>query len=238
MAITWAEIKTKMRPYILRVVDIETVEWITDSEFADIVNYVADALNEEAHINQHKYYQKSVSGQNYYEMSGDIIVLKQFKYIDSAFQSQQYAIVQIPYAVGDDNEGEYYSVIVFKNTPTSDEIRLDIIYLRRCHKIDSDADTDELDLPDKVIPDFLELLKTKIRVEYGNADPLTFDRDLSVYGNKVKNKLDVPQIKHGRVRSYWGGLADDPDHLYDITGNQLSTDHVYTDANGNYLWYD
>ena len=52
MAITWAEIKTKMRPYILRVVDIETVEWITDSEFADIVNYVADALNEEAHINQ------------------------------------------------------------------------------------------------------------------------------------------------------------------------------------------
>jgi hypothetical protein len=238
MSITWSEIKTKIRPYFLRFVEPEIIEFITDSDIADVCNFVADQMNEAAHINVERYYRKTVIDQNDYEMNGDIIKIIYLKYESGDFTTQKYTVVPVAYAEGDDNEGEFYSVIVFKITPTSANIQLDILYLRRCHKILPTADTDQLDLPDKVIPDFLELLKTKIRVDYGNADPLIWDRDLQIKCNSIIGKLDNPDIKKGRVRNYWGVMDTKDDNFYDIVDKRLSEDHVYTDVNGNFYWYE
>lgn len=236
MSLSLSELKTKMQPYILRNIQDQTSEWIFDSEFEDIANFVADQLNEYAYINVERYYRKTTSGENAYDMAGDIIKMRRFKYEAADFNTQWYAIVHNVYAAGEDHEGEYYSTIVLKNDPTTSDVQMDINYLRRCFKMADDAD--ELDLPDKFIMDYLELLKTKIKIDFGDADPLLFDRDLRIFGDKCVQKNQRPQLHEGRVKRYFGGLDTTSDFIYDITEKQLSSDHVSTDLSGNYYWYE
>ena len=235
MSLLLSEIKTKMQPFVLRYIDQNTAEWIFDDEFVDICNYVQDQLNEAAYLNKERYYRKTLNGTNYYEMAGDIIKMQRFKYEDAAFESQYYAIVQSVYSAGEEHEGEFYSVIVLKNTPTTSESQMDIHYLRRCFKFV--ADSDPLDLPDKFIPEFLELLKIKIKVDFGSEPLVTFENALEYYTKKCIDKNDRPDINEGRVKRYFGGLDRTSDFLYDITEHRLSEDHVISGESG-YSWYE
>lgn len=235
MSLLLSEIKTKMQPYVLRHIDKNTAEWIFDTEFVDIVNYVQNQLNELGYLNAERYYRKTVNGTNNYEMAGDIIKIRRFKYEDSTYESQYYAVVQSVYGSGETHEGQFYSVIVLKNTPATSETQMDIHYLRRC--FDLTVDSDPLDLPDKYIPEFLELLKIKIRVDFGNEDPALFEKYLDYYANKCRAKSNRPDINEGRVVRYWGRLDATSDLLYDITEKRLSEDHVISGESG-YSWYE
>jgi hypothetical protein len=228
MALTYLQLKNKLQPYILRFVDKEATEWIFDDEFLDLVNICAHQLNEAAHINVNRYYRETLADTNHYEMNGDIVQVLKFKYEGSDWVTQKYAVATVAGL-------PFLSVIVLRTTPTAG-IQLDIQYLRRCGELTED--TDEVDLPDVALPEYIELVKSKILVDFARQDRLAYERDLEILKSKVMAKLDNPSLYGGKVKRHFGGLSSTADDYYDILHSRLSTDHVIVGDDGSYTWVD
>lgn len=227
MSLTVLEAKNKLQPYILRYVPKESAEWIFDSEFIDILNSVANDLNRMTAMHIERYTLKTVEDINYYEMAGDISKMLLFMYYDSGWEEQQYAILRV-------SGTPFKSLIVLKSTPDA-EIEMDIRYTRQVLEV-TDTDSDEIDIPDRFLTDFLDLVKAKIRVEFGNAPLIEYDGYLELKSKQVGRGLDPYGAAEG-IRRWWPFEGANKDEsLYDITAFRVSDDHVIVGSGPTYTW--
>jgi len=225
MAISLDAIKNRLRPYLLAHWSEEVLDFMTDDDFLNIFNDVANDLNEEAQINLERFYKEtgSVNAEDdeytNYLMAGDILKVIAFKYEGSDWETQYYSYI-------DDR-------IILKVSP-SEGTQMDIKYIRKCEDlVDS---TDEVDLPDTVIPEYVELLKKRLLVDYGPATTDSYESALIYYGQKALSKIQMHVVNTTRIRRFWMRQMDDS--LYHIEDHYISLDNFVSDSNGNYHWVD
>ena len=212
------DIQDKLRPWALRKLDRENFDKIMDDELIDAINGVAQDLNEQAEIHSERYNNTTVKGETNYEMQGVILKVYYFRYEDADWKDQRWTFVE--------------DVIVLKNEPGSDDINMDIHYLRQIEYV-TNVKTDEVDLPSEVLLDFLDLLKVKLLVDWGDLPPEEYQQRLLYYAQKARQKLPTRAANNYGVFSHWLGRDDTK---YDITDQWVSQDSVTVDASGNYYF--
>jgi len=151
-------------------------------------------------------------------MQGVILKVLYFKYEDAYWKTQRYAFVQ--------------DVIVLKTAPTGTP-ELDIHYLRDVENLVND--TDEVDLPDELLLDYKELLKYKVKVEFGDLPNAEYLSWLKILANRSRGVVQHMRINNGEIMRNWY-----PDSLgdreYDITDQRVSQDSVTADVDGDYIF--
>jgi len=217
MSLTLATMKTKLQIWALRKFDEDKLGDFDDTEALDIFNQVAEDFNLEAAIRRERYYEDTVEGETNYEMMGVIKKVLLFKYHDTAFETQYWSFV--------------VDTIVLKNSPGG-TVKLDIHYLRAVEALTDP--TDEVDLPDSVLLDYLDLVKKRLEVEYGDVDDAVYTTYLKTKARSARKGRHIQPIHPGVMR-VWGTWASGDD-IYDITDQWVSQDSVTADVDGHYFF--
>jgi len=220
VALTRTQIYDRLRPFLLVNVDGDILARLTDTNMIAIINDTANDFNNSAKLNIERYDKDtgSVAAESTdttyrnYKLQGDIVKILKFTY-ESADWADQY------YTYTDDR-------VALKVAP-GDGIDMNIVYLRECEDI-ADA-TDEIDLPDSVLPEFLDLLKAKFLADYSKSPSMGYEAALDHYSEKAMGKVMNHAVQSVRITRDWFYQSDDV--RYDITNNWIQTDHFTTSGN-------
>lgn len=217
MSLTLTQIKEQTQIWALRKFDEDKLGDFDDTELLNIFNQVAEDFNLEAAIRRERYYNKTVAGETNYEMAGVIKRVLLFKYHDTEFETQQWS-----FAV---------DTIVLKNSPGG-TVQLDIHYLRAIEALADPAD--EVDLPESVLIDYMDLVRKRIEVEYGDQEEAVYTAYLKTKASMARRGRHIQPIHPGvmRVWATWAGGDD----IYDITDQWVSNDSVTMDIDGHYYF--
>ena len=225
MAISLTEVKNRLRPYILFHWNEETLGLLDDTDFLNVFNDVADDLNTQAQINLERWYAKTGSthaeDSDYtnYVMAGDVEKVFFFGYDSDDWEDQYYSYV-------DDR-------IVLKVSPAAD-IQMDVRYLRKCEPLTDP--TDEVDLPEEVLSDYVELLKVRLLIDFSEKVPnMTYQEALMLYGEKAKGRMKRHVINSVPVQRYWFRQSDDSTKKLNDQ-HYISMDNFVSDVSGNYSY--
>lgn len=224
MAISKARIQSDLQPYLLTRIEKSVIDMLTDEDYLLLFNNVANDLNEEADLNMERFYKvtgaDTAEDDDYtnYLVQGVISRIYEFLYYGTDYETQAYGFANDRF--------------FFKTAPATG-VQLDVHYLRQCE--DVSALTDEIDLPSQVLNDYLELLKVKLRVDYGDADQGGYEQALQYYGEKARKRVKNHYLIRRGVKRYWMGQTGD-DGVYDISGQWIGLDNFITDANSNYVY--
>lgn len=225
MALSLTKIKDRLRPFLLARIEGDILSELSDSDFLDIFNDVANDFNDVAKINLERYNKEtgSVAAESTdttyrnYKLQGEISKILYFKYEDDGWASQQYTYTQ--------------DRIALKNQP-DDGVEMDIRYLRKCE--DLEDPTDEVDLPDSVLPEYLELLKARLLADYGKASNMDYESALNYWADKASGKVQRHAVNDLGVLRDW--FYQNDDMKYDITDHWISEDHFIANASGDLIY--
>jgi len=217
MAYLVNEIQNKVRAELRRKLPFETLPLITNEEFYDICNRVQRDINIRAEVHWERYYQDATADETNYEMAGKILKVVYFYYESSDYADQRYTYID--------------DVIVLKTAPSA--VQLDIRYLRDTGDIS--GPTDEIDLPDNLMSDFIDLVRTLSMIRFGDMPQERYDAELEAKIPMIKMQLP----RRGALPDK-GVLRYDPsgernDFKYVITNNWVSADSVVYDGS-NYIF--
>ena len=124
--------------------------------------------------------------------------------------------------------------IVLKTAPTA-SIQMTVLYLGDVEEVEDD--TDEIDLPDNVLPEFVELCKYKLLSDYSEKSNIDYERMVQVFSDKARMKQDRIVTNTG-IKPYWLGMTNDEAYKYQILRQWVSAgDNITADLAGNYTWY-
>ena len=217
-SLSLAQIWQRLRPWAFRNLDKTIFNSITDEEFIDMLNLVTQDLNIQAELRLERYNKNAVENTTNYEMQGEIQHVYYFKYKDAAWQDQRYSWVN--------------DVLLLKNVPASNNIEMDVYYLRRTMDITNQA-VDQIDLPGYAILDFLELVKTRMRIEFGKDHSLDYNAELQYRATQCRIKRgNNPLDALGTFERYVAPEYDQ--RRYDITDQFVSRDSVAAYDDGTY----
>lgn len=217
MPLSLSQLQTKVQLFALRKFDEDKLGDLDDTEILNIFNQVADDFNVEGAIRRERYYNDTTAGETNYEMQGVIRRVYLFKYEDTDFETQYYSFVN--------------DTIVLKNSPGG-QFKLDIHYLRAVEAIANP--TDQVDLPETVLLDYVDLVKKRLEVEYGDEEEAVYTAYLKQKGRQARRGRHLQPISPGIMR-VWGTYETD-DTIYDITDNWVSEDSVTADITGHYYF--
>jgi len=217
MALTLSQMKEQIQIWALRKFDEDKLRDFDDTEVLSLFNQVAEDFNLEAAIRRERYYQKTTAGETNYEMQGIIKKVLLFKYHDTDFETQYYSFA--------------LDVIVLKNSPGG-QVQLDIHYLRAVEKLVDP--TDQVDLPDHLLLDYMDLVRKKLQVEYGDEDEAVYTAYLKTKSRLARRGRHIQPIHPGVMRVW--GTWDSGDDIYDITDQWVSNDSVAIDLSGSYYF--
>ena len=230
MAISKTTIQTRIQPFILRSVNKDVIDLLTDTEFLAMYNDVAKDLNEAAELRVENFYKQCNSTNaedddlTNYLTQRTILKVFSFKYEADAW-------ADMIWTWSEDDNGQ--GVIVLKTAPETDAL-LDIWYLGDLEDV-TDA-SDEIDLPDNLTVEYLELLKKKILADYTDQQ-VEYEKWLDHYANKAIMKTENRMMDRNRLRRSWLGLTGD-DHKYEIDRQYVSPgDNITADVNGIFSFY-
>jgi len=233
MSISKLATRNKLRPFILAKVSLEVLDNLLDSDFDDIFNDVAKDLNQGAEIRIEKFYKQTVAANaedddlTNYKTQRKILKVFSFKYEDDAYDTQIWTYIY------EDDEGD--GRLILKTAP-SGAVQMTVLYLGDVEKVDDS--TDEIDLPDNVLPEFIELCKFKILSDYSQGNIVDYEKMIQVYSDKARMKQDKRVLTEEGIKPYWLGLTGDKAYKYQILKNHVfSGDNVTADASGNFTWY-
>jgi len=210
-----SEVKTKIVYWMRRTFDQKTLENFTDAEFLEVLNQVAIDLNSKADLRMERYYNKTTAATTNYELQGKILKILYFGYEAYGWEDQYYSFVE--------------DVVVLKESPDGD-IQLDVRYVRDIEKVLDD--NGEIDLPDHVLSDYLDLVKEKLKMDLGLQQQQSYHALLSAWAIIMANKTHTLPLKSGTFR-YWA-LPEQGDDEYDITDHYVSQDSIVADVDGDY----
>jgi len=216
-----SQIQDKVRPELLRRIPLPNLKLITDDEFIDIINRTQSDLNRLAQIHWERYYAETTDQETNYEMARPVLEVAYFYYEDDDWGDQRFTWVN--------------DVIVLKEAPAAD-IQMDIRYLG--DTLDVDAVTDEIDIPDEILSDFLSIVKTAALIQFSDLPRDEYDKELEYRAEKIKSmRPRRGTLPDKGIFRYWIGIVDHDDHVYDITGQWVSNDSVVYDGT-DYIFVD
>ncbi len=229
MAISKNTIQERLRPFILRSVNKEVIGLLTDAEFLDMYNDVAKDLNESVELRVEKFDKEcnttnaEDSDLTNYLTQRPILKVFSFMYEDDAWVDQIWS-----WSLDSNGNG----VIVLKTAPATD-VRMIIEYLGDLENVTDSSD--EIDLPDNLLVEFLELLKKRILADYTDQK-VEYEKWLDYYSGKARMKTEN-RMMGNKLRRSWLGMTGD-DHVYEINQQWVSAgDNMYTDVNGIFFFY-
>jgi hypothetical protein len=224
VAISKAEVQSRLQPYLLVHFDKKVLDLLTDSDFVRIFNDVAKDLNEEAHLNQERWKNEGStttaedSSITNFLMQGLVLRVYSFKFESSSWQDQRFSYIQ--------------DRIVLKES--ADGTDMDIQYLRDCEDVSLDAD--EIDLPNQVLMDYVNLVEAYLNMKYGEGDAGTYEEALRFYGQKAQMHVQHRAMRDEGVRRSWFDLDTD-DNKYDLSDRYwVGMENFTSDASGNYTY--
>ncbi len=225
MSIALTEIKDRLRPFLLAHVDGAVLAMFNDSDFVDIFNDTANDFNDMAMINLERYNKETGSTTaestdttyRNYLMQGAISKILYFKYDSESWNTQRYTYT-------DDR-------IALKVAPDSG-VEMDIRYLRKCEDM-TDA-TDDVDLPDNVLPEYIQLLKARILADYSQNSNIDYEGALLFWSEKAGRKIQRHVVDDLGTFRHW--FYQNDDGLYDITDSWISLDNFVANASGDLIY--
>jgi hypothetical protein len=212
MALTVAQVKKSARNFLLRKMDAQAINRVTDDEFVEIMNRVARDLNHEAEIRIERYNKDTTSGKKNYEMQGVIHHVYYFYYKHADWKDQRWTYKN--------------DVIVLKDDPASDDVEIDIHYLRETENV-TISDTDEIDLPDYAIDAFQDLVKTRMLVEFLDSNEEIYMQKLALKARMLRSRQSNNNMDSIPVVIHWASYSEGSNQ-YDITDQWVSQDSVGT----------
>lgn len=224
MSISRTRIESDLAPFLLTRIREDVVDLLADEDYQNLYNNVANDLNERAELNMERFYKKTgadtAEDDSYtnYLTQGVVLKVFEFYYEGTDWETQAYC---------------FASDRIFLKTAPATGVQLDVHYLRQCE--DVSAGSDEIDLPFNVHPDYLELLKVKLQVDYGDMSFENYEQALEYFSNKSRLKVKDHYLRSRGVKSYWMGQTGD-DSVFDITGQWIGLDNFATDADENYYY--
>ena len=222
MAITVNEIYSRLQPFMLAKFKPEVLDLLINSDYVRLINDVANDLNEEGQINVERFTTSANaedSGYTNYLMQGVILNVLDFVFEDTDWKDQRYSFNEDRLVLKESAEG----------------VDISVLFLRKCEDV---AElTDEVDLPDTVIPDFVEILKRRLEADWGSGDNSTYERTLQYYGQKASGKVKRPKAEVPGIKRSWFEQTGD-DHVYNITDKYISIDNFVADVNGDYTYVE
>lgn len=232
MALTFAQLKNNTRPALLAQIPEGKIKFLTNNRLVEVANQVANDLNTKAEIHHQYFYRTTTAAETNYVLQGPIARIYKIKLTDIDFLKRYWA--RVP------KDADGYGRIVLKTEPDGDEL-LEVWYLRDILVIDGD-DTDEIDLPEAALFDFLDLVKLKILVDLGVVAQAEYDAKFNYATRNINARLDRMGFIPRRPRNFWlgliGGSTDYPqdEYVYDITKNEKGQENIVADGLGHYYW--
>ena len=226
MPITVQNLHDRLRPYVEIHVPEENQDRLLNADYLRIFNAVARDLNAYANIHVERFYKKTNatnaedSDLTNYLVQRKIIKVFELRYESSAYEDQYYTYIN--------------DRLILKVAP-EDEAILDLLYLGDTE--DASELTDEIDIPDAIVDDYEQLIKIKIRIDYGGLTNVSYEESLKYWANKAQRKKDRPPLGLGEVKNHMMLLDGDGD-IYNITNNYIGIENFISDVNGNYSWVD
>jgi len=232
MSISKLALHNRFRPFILANVKPEVLDNLLDANFVQLYNDVARDLNQGAEIHIERYYKTTVSANaedddlTNYKTQRKILKVLGFKYEGDAWADQVWTYIY------EDGDGD--GRIVLKSAVTS-SIQMTFLYLGDVEAVTDD--TDEIDLPDSVLPEFIELCKKKILSDYSQTSVVDYEDMVRFYSDKARMKMDQI-VSKGGIQPYWLGLGDtDKAEKYQILDQYVTAgDNVTANVSGDYEW--
>lgn len=222
MPFTVAEIKTKLLPWLQINFDPNKSKWLLDTELIDQINTVAEDINIDAMLQMERFYQNAVADQTNYTLDYEILKITNFIFRDSNFSKQRWVKTN---SYGTD----LLSTIVFRNAAVSTSTLIDITYLRKLAKVEGDSS--EVDLPDLIFGDFMDLLKQRLRCEYNSEDSLAYQQKREITARNVNGK--IPDSTPLKLKSNF--VLNETD--YDILDYEVGVENIlYNVATSQYDW--
>ena len=233
MAISKLAVHTRLRPFLLANVDPKVIDNLIDTDFVLLYNDVAKDLNQGAELRIERFYKTTVAANaayvsdlTSYKTARKILRILSFKYEDDDWVDQIWTYLY------EDADGD--GRIVLKTTP-SGSIQMTVLYLGDIEEVEDD--TDEIDLPDNVLPEFVELCKYKLLSDYSEKSNIDYERMVQVFSDKARMKQDRAVTNTG-IKPYWLGMTNDEAYKYQILRQWVSAgDNITADLAGNYTWY-
>ena len=228
MALSKSRIEARLKPILKANIDAAVIDDLVEEDFLEIFNETANDLNSMAMIHIKKLNFKTGddnaeanSNNTNYLAEGIIEKILYFNYLDSTWEDQFYTFKN--------------DRIAFKTKP-NDGVELTIDYLIKPEAIS--ADTDEIDLPEEIESDYLDLTKYKILTRYGKIDDEVYEDKLLFYSDKANKKVNKPTINKGAgIAPYWFHQCGD-ETVYDITHNFISLGNFVENASGQLIYVD
>ena len=221
--ISKAKIESRLRPWAQAVLDEDQYGMLTPEHLLELFNEACEDLNSHGQVRIERFLKKTGSdlaedsNKTNYLLNGVIERIISFKYSTSGYETQEYSYISDRLILKTGSEG----------------VEMDITYLRKTEKIE--ADSDEIDLPEEIIPEYLALLRVKIMDEMGISAPDAYQDALMAYKEKVQHKLQRPLWKPGEVKRSWMGQSGD-DHYGLIKDNYIGIENFTLDVSGNYTY--
>jgi len=213
-----SEVKDRIQMWALRNFEPGILQLFTNDEFIDLLNQVQRDMNTAGQIHWERYNRDTTSGTTNYEMSRVILEIAWFYYKSDDWTSQHWTFIN--------------DTIVLEDTP-SGEVEMDIESLGDTEDVLDD--TDEIDLPETMQHDFLELVRAKFAVEFGKSDESLYQMKLDRFAKSVPHKRHHRDT--GGVWRHWG-VPSLGDEQYDITENWIENENLVTDVDGNYYFLE
>lgn len=225
MALSLNTIRERLNVYLQKHMEKEFLRLLTEEDLLEIMNEVAHDLNRYAQLNLERYYKKTGddtsedSLNTNYKVQGVIEKVLDFRFLDDGNWDTTF------YSYNEDR-------LILKATP-ADDVQMDFRYLRQCETIT--ADSDEIDLPESALNEYLNLLRYRFRGDYGDMSLADYEEALGRHSGKAASRQSPNRIIGPGVRRSWLFQEGD-DHVHVITDHWISIENFTTDVNGDYYY--
>lgn len=221
--ISKTRIENRLRPFLLIKLPKEVYDQMVAEDFLEVFNRVCEDLNNVAFLRLERYSKltgaDTSEDDDYtnYLLQRVIVKVLEISLTDSDWQNIKWTFMN--------------DRVAFNQT--TDGAQLEILYLGKPEPIT--AGTDEIDLPEEVEGEYLELLETFFVNKFTNDGGLTYQQALEIYGMKAEVKVGKNVYYNKGVKRSWMGQAGD-DFTYDIKNQYISLDSFITDIDGNLVY--
>jgi len=229
MAILVSKLKSDLRPWLLARVPSDMLDSLQDSDFVAIWNYVARDINDLAQLRTEIFSQKCAADNAEEATLRNYLLQGVIKKIFKVEVSQ-------PYIDGNYQQYTYTSDrFVLRYAPSANSL-LTILYLRDIEEV-SIADESEVDLPNEVYHEYLDLIKSRILADYNIESGMDYQAKLVALIPQIRRKQTNQETMYGEVASTWFGKSGDT-RYNDITARFLGLENWVADINGDYTHVD